>query len=234
MKKLRPTQLLLLASALLIFWLGHYTNIDLALADAMFDRVSGTFPWRHAWLTERFNHGWLKTALILAAISIITMAVWDWLRPCKNWHHTTRVGMRVLALSAVCIPLAISILKQLSSSHCPWDLQRYGGDWPFIRLLQIVPDGLPAGHCMPAGHASSALWLVALSVFWLPRHPRKAALVASGCLLFSFAVGWGQQLRGAHFLTHTLWSMWIAVFIVDLLFQRLSVRVPPPQPAPPP
>lgn len=229
MKKVRPTQLLLLASALLILWIGQYTDIDLALADAAFDRASGTFPWRHTWFAERFNHSWLKTTLIVAAIGVIMTAACDLIRPLKSWRPATRVGMRVLALSAVCIPLVISTLKQLSNSHCPWDLQRYGGDWPFVRLLQLVPDGISAGHCMPAGHASSALWLVALSVFWLPEHPRKAILMAFFCVMFGFAVGWVQQLRGAHFLTHTLWSMWIAVFIVDLLYQRLSMQAAQPQ-----
>jgi membrane-associated PAP2 superfamily phosphatase len=33
-------------------------------------------------------------------------------------------------------------------------------------------------------------------------------------------LGWVQQLRGAHFLSHTLWSAWIAAAIV-LLFTRL-------------
>jgi len=37
-------------------------------------------------------------------------------------------------------------------------------------------------------------------------------------------VGWMQQLRGAHFLTHTLWSIWIAVLIVYLLYRILGSR----------
>lgn len=76
---------------------------------------------------------------------------------------------------------------------------------------------------MPAGgHASSALWLLGLAVFWLPRRPRMAAAVGGAMLLFGLAVGWMQQLRGAHFLTHTLWSMWVAVFIVDFLYSMLK------------
>ena len=68
----------------------------------------------------------------------------------------------------------------------------------------------------------SALWLVALAVFWLPHRPRMAAAVGGVMLAFGMAVGWMQQLRGAHFLTHTLWSMWIAVFTVDVLYRTLK------------
>lgn len=221
---IRPVHKLLVVSALLILWIGNYTDIDLDLADVMFDRASGTFPWRHTWLAERFNHVLLKGALIVAALGVIAVATWDLIRPFNAWRAGQRIGMRVLALSAISIPLIISSLKQFSSSHCPWDLQRYGGDSPFIRLLEWVPSDVSAGHCLPAGHASSALWLVALAVFWLPDRPFKAASVACALLMFGFAVGWIQQLRGAHFLTHTLWSMWITVLIVDLLYQGLKKR----------
>ena len=41
------------------------------------------------------------------------------------------------------------------------------------------------------------------------------------------ASGWLQQMRGAHFLTHTLWSMWISCAIVlgvTLALQRHAAR----------
>ncbi|WP_374709539.1 hypothetical protein [Massilia scottii] len=39
-----------------------------------------------------------------------------------------------------------------------------------------------------------------------------------------FALGWVQQLRGAHFLTHTLWSMWWTCLIVSILYVLLIDR----------
>jgi membrane-associated PAP2 superfamily phosphatase len=77
------------------------------------------------------------------------------------------------------------------------------------------------GQCMPAGHASAGLWLVALAVFWLPERPRLAGAVGAAMLALGFAMGWVQQLRGAHFLSHTLWSMWIACAIVTVLWHCL-------------
>jgi membrane-associated PAP2 superfamily phosphatase len=139
-------------------------------------------------------------------------------------QNSERTGLRVLALSAVCVPLAISLLKQVSVSHCPWDLQRYGGHEPYVRLLEWLPAGVPAGHCMPAGHASSALWLIGLATFWLPHRPRMPAAMGGLALAFALVVAGIQQLRGAHFLTHTLWSVWIAVLIVDLLYRWLARR----------
>ncbi|MEO5933899.1 MAG: phosphatase PAP2 family protein [Duganella sp.] len=212
----------MILTGMLILWIGSYSSIDLTLADAMFDRASGTFPWRHAWLAEGFNHGILKTILQVLAVMAVSLAVWDWVRPRPGWDAPRRTGVRVLALSAILVPTAISVLKHFSDSHCPWDLQRYGGREPYVRLLEMLPAGVAPGQCLPAGHASSALWLLALAVFWLPHRPRMAAAVGGAMLLFGLAVGWMQQLRGAHFLTHTLWSIWIAVFIVDFLYSMLK------------
>lgn len=212
----------LILSGILILWIGSYSDIDLTLADAMFDRASGTFPWRHAWLAERFNHGILKTILQILGVIVVALAAWDWARPRPNWDAPRRTGMRVLALSAILVPTCISVLKHFSDSHCPWDLQRYGGSEPYVRLLEMLPAGVAPGQCLPGGHASSALWLLGLAVFWLPHRPRMAAAVGGAMLMFGLAVGWMQQLRGAHFLTHTLWSIWIAVFIVDFLYSMLK------------
>lgn len=219
---LRTIDGVLILSGLLILWIGSYSNIDLALADAMFDRASGTFPWRHAWLAEGFNHGILKTILQVLAVAAVAVAAWDLARPRRHWDAARRTGVRVLALSAILVPTCISLLKHFSDSHCPWDLQRYGGREPYVRLLELLPAGVSPGQCLPAGHASSALWLLALTVFWLPHRPRTAAAVGALMLAFGLAVGWMQQLRGAHFLTHTLWSIWIAVFIVDLVYGMLK------------
>lgn len=219
---LRITDIALVTSAMLIIWIGNYTNLDLTLADAMFDHASGTFPWRHAWLAEGFNHGILKAILQILGVGAVVLAAWDWARPRPGWDAARRTGVRVLALSAILVPTTISMLKHFSDSHCPWDLQRYGGREPYVRLLEMLPAGVAPGQCLPAGHASSALWLLALAVFWLPHRPRMAAAVGGLMLAFGLAVGWMQQLRGAHFLTHTLWSIWIAVLVVDSLYRMLS------------
>lgn len=224
---IRPVPLmlaLLSISALVILWLGEFTNVDLQLADATYDFSKHVFPLQHAWFAERLNHEILKQVMTVAAVVVVVLALYDKWRPFASWGWERRMGVRVVAMSAALVPLVISLLKRASSSHCPWDVQRYGGDAPYIRLLELMPDGIAAGHCLPGGHASSVLWLISLSAFWWPRHPRKALAVAIVMLAFSFGVGWIQQLRGAHFLTHTLWSSWIACALVFVIYQ-LNTKV---------
>lgn len=219
----------LAVSALAIVALGQFTDIDLRMADAAFDAVSGQFPWRHTWLAERFNHEILKGLLTLLGVGFIAAALLDAIRPLTRLSAVRRLQLRVVACSALGVPLVISSLKQVSVSHCPWDLARYGGEHPYLRLLDALPAGVTPGHCLPAGHASSALWLLALAVYWLPAQGRMARGIAVAGLLFGALVGFVQQLRGAHFMTHTLWSMWISAAVVlglVYLLQRLAASRP--------
>ena len=217
----KPVIAALLASALLILWIGEFTDIDLNLTRSLYDYAAHDFPLRHHWFTEGFNHGVLKTVLTVLAVGIVATALYDRLRPIARLTAWSRARLRVVAWSAVMVPLVVTGLKRISVSHCPWDLIEFGGDERYVRLLESALSHAPAGHCMPAGHASSALWLVSLAVFWLPHRPRMAALVGTLMLVFGFCVGWVQQLRGAHFLTHTLWTVWIACAVVSVLYALL-------------
>ena len=43
-------------------------------------------------------------------------------------------------------------------------------------------------------------------------------------LILGFGFGWVQMMRGAHFLSHTLWSAWW-VWLVELLVFALWLRL---------
>lgn len=220
--KLRRIAVALIMGALFTLWIGRYADIDLLLADSVFDNTSNAFAWQHAWLTETFGHVILKWLLTLAALGFIGCAAIDAIWPFGRFGALDRLRIRIVALSAILVPAVISSLKQVSSSHCPWDLARYGGDQPYVRIFDTLPIGAIPGHCLPAGHASSALWLLSLAVYWLPAQPRAARIAASVGITFGALLGFLQQLRGAHFLTHTLWSIWIACGIVVCVIVALQ------------
>lgn len=221
---IRRLAMMLAAGALAILWLGRWTDLDLVLADAVFDAQRRVFPLRDAWLTVTFNHVIVKQLLMLLAVGTVGYALVDAWRPRAVLSALGRLRLRIVALAAILVPTVTSTLKHLSASHCPWDLVHYGGEQPYVRLFGAFPAGAAPGQCLPAGHASSALWLVALAVCWLPARParaRAAALLAIGA---GATVGYLQQLRGAHFMTHTLWSIWIACTVVVALIIILQGR----------
>lgn len=206
----------LMLSAMLILWIGNYSNLDLALADSMFDAARGQFAGNQFALAGIFH-----LALNVMAAAAIVLALWDAWRPLA-WPASRRTALRVLALSAVLVPASIYLLSAFSGVPCPGDLLRYGGMETYARLLETLPAAASATVCLPATEASNAWWLLALPLFWLPRQPRMAAVLAGLVLLCGLAFGWMQQLQGRQFFSHTLWSAWIASFLVYLLYSMLK------------
>lgn len=209
--------LILLVSASAILFIGQYTNLDLSIADYYYDIGKGVFPWDTTWFGRDLMHGYVKNVIVWTGFVIIGITLLDLTRPIKQLSIPQRAGLRVLALSSLLEPLLIRTLKANSALHCPWGIERYGGHSPFLRLLDTVPEYWQAGHCFPAGHASTAMWLSALAVFWLPDNPRRASWVFFGGTGVGVALGWVQQMRGQHFLTHTLWTAWLSSAIVVAL-----------------
>jgi membrane-associated PAP2 superfamily phosphatase len=211
----------LLVAALGFLYIGQYTDLDLRLADWMYDFDRKAFQWNGRWLADTFMHHWLKYLFIALGVALTALFCVDTLPSLRRLPAATRRKLAVVVIACIMVPVVVSLLKSRSALHCPYEIDRYGGSAPFVRLLEHVPAGLPAGHCFPAGHASGGLWLAAFAVFWLPQRPRRAAAVFALGLLPGLAMGWAQQLRGAHFLTHTLWSVWIASILILLIARIL-------------
>ena len=212
---------MLLCAAVVLVVVGRYTELDLALADYYYDAASAAFPWRDDWFFEFVMHHLAKALMIAVGMVSPLALLADRVLGYTLLSSHARRAIWVVALSSVFIPLAISVSKYFSIHHCPWNLSRYGGFAPYLRIFDALPAGVSAGRCFPAGHASSALWMASVCAFWLPSRPRRALLVFLVGLLPGLALGWAQQKRGAHFLTHTLWSTWIAALVILLLARFL-------------
>ena len=207
----------LLVFAILNILLGQFTNIDLVIEDFYFDTITQQFPWKNTWFAKDLMHGYVKYVITDIGRLLLLIVLLDLIYPWRIIKLWLRTRLHFVAIASVIIPSLVPISKYFSALHCPWDVTRYGGFAPFVRLFDHMPDAIKAGNCFPAGHATVGLWLAACCVFWLP-HKQKAALIVfiSG-LSIGFALGWVQQMRGAHFLFHTLWSTWLAAFVIVIM-----------------
>lgn len=207
----------LLISARLILIINQYTDIDQTLADLYFDVGIGDFPWRKSWFASSFMHVWVKFAIVGGGVILLCFTLLDMMHPIEKVTPLLRLQLRSVVLTMVLAPLAVAVLKQGSNIHCPWSLMRYGGTEPLLRLLDWVPTHWEAGRCFPAGQASTGTWLAALAAFWLPNKPRRAFGVFLAGMTAGLALGWVQQMRGAHFLTHTLATLWLTSAVLLLV-----------------
>jgi len=203
---------LLLAAASLVLMTG---GGDQWLADALYHAEGGHWALRESWLTTHLIHRGGKNLSSLAALLVLAAllcACFD-----ARWKPL-RQPLLYLLLAVGLSTGVVALLKSWTHMDCPWDLQRYGGLRPFIGLFQPRPALLDHAACFPAGHASAGYGWVALYFFALRVRPQwrwPALAVALGAGL---VFGISQQLRGAHFLSHDLWSLAISWAVAVLLY----------------
>ncbi len=192
----------LLLGAVLLWDAG---GLDLPLA-----RRAGSaqgFAWRSVpalvlWLHE------VPRALSMGLLVLLGIgAVWPY-GFLRRLARRERVQLVLSILAAIAVS---TLVKRLSNTSCPWDLAEFGGVARHVsHWRRGVLDGGP-GHCFPAGHASAAFGFVA--GWFVLRRAQFGNGLATGWLLAAVAgglvLGLAQQLRGAHYLSHTLWSAWI-------------------------
>jgi membrane-associated PAP2 superfamily phosphatase len=133
-----------------------------------------------------------------------------------------------LAAGSLAAALCVSALKSFSATSCPWDLREFGGLAQHLSHWRGFwqADG-GTGRCFPAGHASAGFGFVGGWFAWRPVDPARARRWLAGALLSGAVLGLGQQWRGAHFMSHTLWSGWLCwnvAWAADALRGALAQR----------
>jgi membrane-associated PAP2 superfamily phosphatase len=189
------------------------TTIDLWLARLSFDATTRSFPLREHFVTTRIAHDAVKLA---SAGVFIWIAVGVW-RPLGVLRRLDRSARVTLLVSVIVSLASVALLKRTSALHCPWGLSMFGGAFPYLRLFDTVPGGWSRGACFPAGHALSAFAYIGGFFAFRAAAPRIAWSWLGVVLAAGAFAGIAQQLRGAHFLSHTLWTGWLCWTIAALL-----------------
>lgn len=190
--------LTLLLLVLLAVW--DASGLDLPLA-RLFGDVQG-FAWRDRHTFALLTHE-LPRYASGALLAMLTVGIF---RPWGFLQGMTAAQRRQLVLSIAGAMLTVSVFKRLNTTSCPWDLAEFGGAAQYVSHWLWGVRDLGPGRCFPAGHASAAFGFVA-GWFVLRRSaPQVAGVWLVASLVAGLALGWAQQMRGAHFMSHTLWS----------------------------
>lgn len=200
-----------LVLGLLLAW--DASGLDLPLA-----RLSGGpagFALRESWWLGHLAHDGMRR-LSWMLVLLLCLGVWWPVGPLRDLSFGRRLQLACTPLAAAAV---VALAKSMNATSCPWDLVEFGG------LARHLPhwsaftrsDG-GTGHCFPAGHASAGFAFVGGWFVFRPQAPRVARLWLIGSLGSGLLLGLAQQLRGAHFMSHTLWSgllCWGTAALVD-------------------
>lgn len=199
--------------ALLLTGLWDIGGLDLAVM-----RLIGTptgFPLQHTWVLERVLHEGVRQAATGLFLLTGVWALWP-----ARWNHERlsvlalprRERWAVLVLVTLSL-VAVNLIKNASRTSCPWDLQVFGGPAVYVsHWTWGLADG-GTGRCFPGGHASSAFAFFGLGLPWLmpPAGTDRDRSIGLGwlaaVLLAGVVAGVVQTVRGAHYPSHTLWTL---------------------------
>ncbi len=184
----------------LLVW--EVSGLDLPLQRLVGDAQG--FAWGANWLTKNLLH---EGGRLLAGAVLLGMIALTW-RPPRLGPSRAAWGW-ALGATVLCL-LAIPGLKRVSQTSCPWNLAEFGGTVPYVpHWLPGLVDGGP-GHCFPSGHAVSAFAFFSLYFLWRDHRPQVARACLAAVLVLGALYSWGQYARGAHFVSHSLWSAWVS------------------------
>ena len=198
-------------------------HMDLRLTDAIFTWEGGTWM-RHYWLFDGVIHSGGRLLVGIMVIVLIGTLLGSFVIPNLRLY---RKGLIYLFTVILCALVLINMLKAISGIPCPWSVARYGGSEPF----RDVWSGFSFERgCFPAGHASGGYVWVALYFFARVYFPRMRYWALAVGLGLGLVFGLGQQFRGAHFLSHDIWTLticWYVSLFGYLRFFRGNPSSPP-------
>ena len=207
---------------LIIFLAWDSTVWDMQLATIWGD--PNGFALRDHWWMAQIMHSGARNLGWIFFLNLFIGIVRPW-GALRALATADRVSLFLSVLSAL---LCGTLIKGFSQTSCPWDLQAFGGVAPYVSHWNLwVSDG-GGGHCFPAGHASTGFAFMA-AYFGLRQNNTRGAmrwLLVAVCI--GFILGISQQMRGAHFMSHTLWTAWLCWtvgWLSHLLFSAISRKI---------
>lgn len=213
------------------FLLFEFTGIDLALQDRLFD-----FQERQ-WLIDAQNAFWRallytgpKAVIIPLGVGLLALVLGPqkW-RDSLSLNVPARRHLLIAFLTLGSVPALVGQLKATTNVFCPSETRRYGGDVPYVRVLECYPEAdrpTRKGRCFPAGHASGGFALCALT--GLAKTRRSQLIILGLALCIGSAMGFYQMAKGAHYLSHTVVTACLS-WIGFLLWRRaFRVAFTPP------
>lgn len=204
----------------------QYSGTDLYLSELIYYPAQ-QWQFKQSWLLNSVIHHGGRDVIGLVVVFMLGVALRSFLP--RYRQHIYNPVYRYVAFATIMSMVAVSMLKQLTTLPCPWDLFLFGGERTNILLERAFSTSLPIGHCFPSGHASGGFAL--FSLYFAARaissiRQQTGTIIDSGLtqnkwllpgMLTGIIFGVAQQMRGAHFLSHDVASAAVCWLVCGML-----------------
>ncbi len=220
----------LLIAVVLVF---DATALDVWVQNHFYDATALDKPALQRWMVYKYDktsefwfHRTAKVAVeIFGGLIFVFGVLGFFAKPLSPYRYR----FLFLPCAMLMVALLVGGAKHFTNTYCPNQTVLYGGDKPYMRLLEPYPaDFHPAkkGKCFPAGHATAGFGLMALYFMFIGRKIARRVGLAVG-LGMGWTLGIFQMIRGEHFLSHTLFTMvasWLVILLTHQVFETLAQR----------
>lgn len=206
-----------------IFFLFEFTNIDLFVESFFYDNVSNKWMLKHVKgsLLDTVFYTGVKKVIILFTVFILFLYLYSFKASAIKLKEY-RSGLLIVWLSVAIVPFVIGLLKATTNVPCPCDSLYFGGNYPYIKALDSMPQEiLKKFKCYPAGHASGGFAL--MSLFFLFKSRRNKILALTVALTIGWSMGLYKMFLGDHYLSHTIITMllsWLLILIIKKVVNK--------------
>lgn len=193
----------------------------------------------HGWLVSKEGNPMLhflfysgfKNGLIVFTVLCFLAFAFSFFKFASKYKKY-RAQLLLVVLSVAIAPVVINFLKAKTNIYTPAQTTQYGGKAPYVRLFESYPGEFKEenqkgrGRGYPAGHASGAFSLLALAFAAKQKRFRRIGWIVGMGL--GWLTGMYQQVRGEHYVSHTIITMfavWLIVALLTLLVRHFERRL---------
>ncbi|MCI5160929.1 MAG: phosphatase PAP2 family protein [Candidatus Electrothrix sp. AX5] len=196
----------------------EYSGLDIWWVSHFYDAQNQVWPYRGHWLFDTIIHSggqrldWSFAVLWLLLFIFVNL---------KKQFRPYRKILLFFVVATAAGPILVGIGKSFTHIASPWDLHRFNGIQPYIRMLDPVPVDAARGHAFPAGHASGGYCFLSVYFVLLRYRSSYRGYGLFFGIIIGLIFGVGQQIRGAHFPSHDLVTIiicWYASLVCYFLF----------------
>lgn len=218
----------------LVFLIFEFTGIDLWLQDHFYNFAT------HTWLIDqqapipRFLF-YTGAKLLIWAFGLTLIILASFRLRIPFLRNASPRDLWIVVLTLATAPALIALGKATTDTFTPSQIRRYGGEAPYVKVIEHYPMGdHPAkrGRGFPAGHASGGFALLSLAGLASTRRGRIIGIsigLAAGGVMGAY-----QICKGAHYLSHTVvtamvcWIIfltWRRILLSSLFHRKTSLHV---------
>ena len=196
------------------------TQIDLRVQDRFYDPVRGWRIDRRARVPRLIFYQSPKVIFGVFIVGLLACIMAP--ASLSGQLPLSPIDAGFLLTCAVVIPITAWFLKKMTGVLYPCYVDRFGGTEPYRTLLESIPRvaGRVRGRGFPAAHCSGAFAFMAL-YFVMPGPARWAGLGVG--LAAGWTIGTYQMLKGVHYLSHTIVTMFLAWAIILIVSRAFGV-----------